>query len=539
MMNEFTLKVRDIFESEHFKHAFVAAGAVGLDKVIRWVHVLEVKEFDSLIHGGELILTTGVGLHLGSSQQLEFFSRLIDSGTVGICIEKGEYIQEIHPDVLALADERDFPIILFDETVKFVDITQELHSLIINRHHGLLQYLDVSSRKFIELSMSSNGILKILQELHAYFHQPVIFIPIRGKSYFFPAGQKDLFDMVHDYFQSTKSEDLAQRAVTIREENFILMPVKGLGQTWGYIYLRSGQGASEEFHYLILDRAALSIAQILLRNRTIEERKQHSEDKLVRSLLLGREQDLTEIASQLGFSGADKSYRVFVMEIDPGQGLPNEEDWENMRLQRTILVRDAFKRFGLSPAISATQEEVAVIAAFPADAAGKVKESLGSLVAHFSFAKEKNLLNDASPIFGIGRDYSHINRLSTSYQEACKLISLKRKGTLEEVNFYEDTGIYRILFALKKEAELDTFIGDYLGKLLSYDAEHESELYETLKVYLECGGAKKEAAERLFIVRQTLYHRLDKIEQLLGNDFMSSSTRLAIETAIKAYEMKL
>ena len=39
--------------------------------------------------------------------------------------------------------------------------------------------------------------------------------------------------------------------------------------------------------FSLLDRAALAITQILLRNRTIEERKQKMEDEFVRNLLNG------------------------------------------------------------------------------------------------------------------------------------------------------------------------------------------------------------------------------------------------------------
>ena len=62
----------------------------------------------------------------------------------------------------------------------------------------------------------------------------------------------------------------------------------------------------------------------------------------------------------------------------------------------------------------------------------------------------------------------------------------------------------------------------------------DSNLFETLCVYLECGGSKKETADRLFIVRQTLYHRIEKLELLLGEDFMAPSNRLALEVAIMA-----
>lgn len=537
MMNEFTLKMKDIFTREHFKHAKVLAGSGGLDRVIRWVHVLEVEDFGSLIHGRELILTTGVGLHLDSSAQLKFVRQLIESNAAGICIEKGPYFQEIHHDILELADTNDFPIIMFEETVKFVDITQELHSLIINRHHDLLRYLDTSSRKFIELSMSSNGILKILHELFNYFNRTVIFVPIQGKSFYYPTDQKHFHDLLLDYFQSAEGETISQRLLSIERESFVFMPVEGLGQTWGYLCLHTADEAPEEFHFLILDRAALAIAQILLRNRTIEERKQHSEDKFVRAVLQGRDYDTEEVISHLPFAGPDMGYRVFVMEIQSPEQMINEEEWEDIKLQRSLMIRATFKRFGFFPAVSATKEEMAVIAAFPATAPAKAKDMFARLVRHLLQTKDRKILLGANRTYGVGREYNQINQLAKSYAEAKDVVALNHSSIEEKMITYDDIGVYRLLLPLKKSGELPIYVNDYLGPILTYDSQNDSHLYETLKVYLACGASKKEAAEQLFIVRQTLYHRLEKIEQLLGTDYMDANRRIAIETAIKAYEL--
>ncbi|MCP5972660.1 helix-turn-helix domain-containing protein, partial [Klebsiella pneumoniae] len=49
-------------------------------------------------------------------------------------------------------------------------------------------------------------------------------------------------------------------------------------------------------------------------------------------------------------------------------------------------------------------------------------------------------------------------------------------------------------------------------------------------------GSKQETAKRLFIVRQTLYHRIEKLESFLGADFMEADKRLALELMLKAYD---
>ncbi|WP_238322792.1 helix-turn-helix domain-containing protein [Gorillibacterium massiliense] len=40
-----------------------------------------------------------------------------------------------------------------------------------------------------------------------------------------------------------------------------------------------------------------------------------------------------------------------------------------------------------------------------------------------------------------------------------------------------------------------------------------------------------------FIVRQSLYYRLEKIAELLGNDFMSPEYRISIQVALRAYQL--
>ena len=148
-MNKLKLTVRDVLSRDSFKYAKVVAGKDGLERQVKWSHVLEVKEFDALINGGEMILTTGVGLQLDLPSQLKYVSRLIEKDVACICIEVGTYFKKIPPEIIELADKHAFPFIVFEKTVKFVDITQDLHTFIINQHHQMLSQLDTLSRKFI------------------------------------------------------------------------------------------------------------------------------------------------------------------------------------------------------------------------------------------------------------------------------------------------------------------------------------------------------------------------------------------------------
>lgn len=63
-MSKHPLLVRDVLKRKYFESAKLIAGHHGLERQVQWTHILEIKDFDTLINGGELILTTGVGLQL-------------------------------------------------------------------------------------------------------------------------------------------------------------------------------------------------------------------------------------------------------------------------------------------------------------------------------------------------------------------------------------------------------------------------------------------------------------------------------------------
>ena len=118
----------------------------------------------------------------------------------------------------------------------------------------------------------------------------------------------------------------------------------------------------------MLDRAAMSIAQISLRNRTIEERKQNNEDKFIRNLLNGRDVNQDDIHTYLPTTSRNMHYRVFVIQVRKHpRSLLDEEEWEEIKLQRAMMVRTLFKRNGFFPAVSSTKSGVAIIASFIAE----------------------------------------------------------------------------------------------------------------------------------------------------------------------------
>ena len=527
------LTVRDILERESFRKAQLAAGASGLSRKIRWSHILEVREFESLINGGELILTTGISMALDLETQLAYIRKLNELGASALCIELSDPSRQIAPDVLELADKLGFPIIVFKEVIRFVDITHDLHTALINRHHKMISELDRLSGRFIELSLTSNGILKILQELHSYFRREAIFITDRPAPYFYPSEAKESEALLRARLDADGGLEDTGRYVEIAARRYASVPVRGPGQIWGRLFLGMDEPLREDFYFLILDRASLAISQVLLRNRTVEERKQNLEDKVVRNLITDRHVDPDTIRSVLPAHSRNMYYRAFSIRLEPNAPFPSQDLLEEELVHRALFIRSLFQRHGFFPAITSGENEMTVIAFFISEEQqSRSDDRFRPLIRDF-----RNMPPQfENSRFGISKTYQDLSDIRRAYRETEDVIQLQKEGIAESV-FYEGLGIHRLLLLLKRSGELETYVDDYLGTLIEHDARHECRLFETLVVYLECGGAKKEAAERLFIVRQTLYHRLGKLEGLLGPDFMEPANRLALEVAVQAYRM--
>ncbi|RLL43809.1 PucR family transcriptional regulator [Oceanobacillus piezotolerans] len=534
-MKVWTVTVNDILKRDIFKHAKLIAGENGKHREIKWTHILEMDEFDEFINGGELILTTGSNIAFDSPAGIPKIKRLIEKNVAGICIELGTHVKEINPEIIQTADQHHFPIITFPHIVKFVDITQDLHTIIINQHHQMLKQLHHLSNQFNELSLEPNGVLKIIKKLHEHFHTTVLLITDDKKTYYSPLQNNERLETIRSFMNKSMNIE-AYKDFLLDNEYYTAFPIKGLGHSWGNLCLQEKSENLDEFSFSVLDRASLAIAQILLRNRTIEERKQNQEEEIVQKLLHGEEYESSIAHKILPAPAKNLYYRLILVENHTHEEYFNKDDWEEIKLQQSIIIRSLFKKYGFFPAMSVTKNKIAVIASFYKNSNAQKDTDRFILVSkEINHIYEKNIFHGNECNIGISsfqKDYANV---ASCYKEANNVLFIQKKQILKAL-FYEEIGVYRLLSKLSQE-ELESYAAEYLGPLLEYDEKMNGNLLLTLSVFLETMGSKKETADRLFIVRQTLYHRLDKIKELLGEDFMEPMKRQAIEMATCAYAL--
>ncbi|TLS38617.1 PucR family transcriptional regulator [Pseudalkalibacillus caeni] len=532
--------VNQALEHPLFQKARVVAGHSGLNKQIRWVHILEISNFDTLIRGEEMILATGIGLQQTVASKTEYLKRLISHGAACLCIEIGHYFDSVSEELIRIANEHEFPIIEFRETVRFVDITQEFHSLIINQQYKMLQALEKISFELNQFTLTSKGVPNILKLLQETLDVQVIYLPPDGKTQFVPLinhEEQDNFIRAIDCKISDGKKGVWQEG----ERRFFLQPVEAMNQVWANLCIVSDKRKPGEFEMLVLDRAAMSIAQDLLRKRYMEERKLHTENLWVSDLIHNRVENEEQVKMQLGigFKQSNLLARVCLIEIANLRRMETElteEDAESLRIHIALIVRAIFEKHGFKPVMTSNKNQLVIIA-IQEETELNLKDKLSKIFMLIKEICKDKKIGEVHLNIGVGREVSDLTDCHMSYKQAQMVLKVVLSDENVRSYFYDDMGVFRLLLPFGNDKTMQQFIEDHLGPLIEHDRKKGTKLLKTLKVFLDNEGSKQRSAEKLYIVRQTLYHRLEKIKELIGDEFMASERRLSIEVALRAYQL--
>lgn len=124
------------------------------------------------------------------------------------------------------------------------------------------------------------------------------------------------------------------------------------------------------------------------------------------------------------------------------------------------------------------------------------------------------------------------------YEEALQAMRLGQRLNLHNVVEFNSLGIYRLLSALEDNPTVQRFAEQIVSPLAEYDRNHRGSLVQTIDAYFVHHGNISQTAESLFIHRNTLLYRLDRIQELTGQDLNKSDMRLALHLSLKLWELR-
>lgn len=137
---------------------------------------------------------------------------------------------------------------------------------------------------------------------------------------------------------------------------------------------------------------------------------------------------------------------------------------------------------------------------------------------------------------GVGGQCQALEEFPRSYREAELALRMqKASGGPEQATLYDDLGVYKVLATGNDTSAMERFVGEWLTRLIDYDAAHGTQLVLTLSEYLECGGNYDASANALSVHRSTLKYRLNRIRQVSGYDLSLPDNQFNLHLATRAW----
>jgi purine catabolism regulator len=296
------LSIKEILELEIFQlaEARVVAAATRLDRPVRWVHISELPDIARLLKGGELLLTTGMGFRNDPAGQRQYIDQLVDAGLAGLIVELGSTVSQIPSAMVERAEERGLPVIALHKEIRYVDVTEEVHSAIVNRQFQLFQRAEAIARRFTDLALTGAGLKLILESLAGLVENPVVFEDLAHQVVEFATYAQPVDSTLKQWEAHSRSghDDAGERGIVHFSEEEPRCAWIGIwlrGEFWGRVHVLHIDSKPDELSALVLDRAAATIALSLLAQRDASHLADRARSVLITDLVRGRYSSTSEL----------------------------------------------------------------------------------------------------------------------------------------------------------------------------------------------------------------------------------------------------
>ncbi len=108
------------------KGAVVVAGHAGLDNPIRWTHILDQPEVATWVKGGEVLLTSGLGIFDDAAAQVRYMEEAAQVKVAAVLVTTQEYLPRTTPAMREIADRNAIPLVEIPRTTPFIEVTEAI-----------------------------------------------------------------------------------------------------------------------------------------------------------------------------------------------------------------------------------------------------------------------------------------------------------------------------------------------------------------------------------------------------------------------------
>lgn len=148
-----------------------------------------------------------------------------------------------------------------------------------------------------------------------------------------------------------------------------------------------------------------------------------------------------------------------------------------------------------------------------------------------------NLINSCEFLAGVSRLYNKLPDMPRAYEEGRMALRYCMKVTSEKrICAFEEMGIMQFLISKRDKEAILEYCSELLKELYENDAAEQTEYVRTLWIYLKNNNNLVKTAQVLYIHRNTLVNRINKIQSIIGKDINSVEVKMEYLNAYSILE---
>jgi len=517
----------------------VMAGANQTRRNVQWV-VMLTNWNDLLEQGqaGDLILVPPLIQAQISDKALTLkLSVLSEMGAIGLLL-----FQTISDDVAAKAEELQLPLLVAPSDTSVRQAHRAIAALLIDRQIATSERGMQLYRKLSEMSREGQG-LAAMTDVMSNLTGKIVAVQdkrMEVQALSAPRGSKIDLSLLTELL--TKRDQLPavlrnRKAAAKARQSYWqqLLPVENMGRLISPIvsgdrargYL-SVVGYADELDFLdslTAEHGAAACALEMAKAKAVSEARKALRGDFLEGLLAGTlsQKEIKRLAGRLDHN-TDVPHAVLLfswigLDAPSVRRLETAVHWTLTNHNRAALVH-----------IHGDQQ-VCVFQALKSEDDMETAHNLGRRIydhVREEFPKSRLIGGASGPSLALS-DWPRV------YEEAHQAMQLGERLNHNHVVDFHSLGIYQLLGQLEDIPAVREFTQQLIGPLAAYDAQHRSSMAQTLDAYFDHHGNISQTAESLFIHRNTLLYRLERIQELTGHDMSQANMRLAMHLALKLW----
>lgn len=512
-MSQTALTVEEILRLPVLQNARIVSGTRGLHNEVRYIDIMEIPDLAGWLRQNEFVLTTGYAFRNNPWALCKLLDEMHKVGGAAVGVKLRRFFYEISEQATQRSDEYGIPIIDIPPEITTIDITHSVMENILNRQFAVLQQERDINRRFMQLILHRRG-TEIVTMLGNLLHCEVAVMKKNGVVLCTTPG-------FH------KSDVVMTRDIVIGNA----VP--------GYMQMTSEPAEDDFFARMCIDQALTMLALEFTLQDSAQHRKEHAREDFLIELLAStalNDQAIMYRARLLDFPAAAFYTILLIKPNFPPTLEENTRDdlWEQIRM----VVFDTINGDGKRRAATSIGEFFAVLSSTSRVNNGKpvVEQHLAPLL----YKQLQSKIPDIDFYIGLGSMVEKLAKISESYAQAVRAVDAGIKVFPDRhIIYYQDIYVEDMLFSIGQHPALNKLYNLLLLPVYQYDVENGTELFKTLEAIVRLGGNTRKVAEELFLHRNSVNYRLDRIQTILGVDLFDPEIRLRLDLLFRAWKLQL